>query len=99
MKNTAPHLAAYEGRSDVIEILFQRKADIDKQNNRGRTPLACAAVKGHSGATQLLLNHGADPQIPDIDGDKPLTLALKKNHSAATVWALLPADFQAAMLQ
>ena len=59
--NTLLMLAAHHGHADLVAGLAARGAELDRRNDRGRTPLA-EAVVGRSGvAVDVLVEAGADP--------------------------------------
>jgi len=62
---TISHRAACVGCSEVIDLLFQRGANLESRV-RCETPLMIAARRGHAEATQVLLRRGAkvDAVIP-----------------------------------
>jgi len=60
--------AAKLGRTDILKILIDQKADLDIKNNRGFTPLILAAYYGHAEAVGLLIESGANPCITDEEG-------------------------------
>ena len=60
MANTALHWAASFGHVAVVQLLLERKADVNARNSLGLAPLARAAWKGELAVAALLLRHGAD---------------------------------------
>jgi len=54
-------LAAYAGHTAIVRGLLERGADVDKQNNRGQTPLAGAVFKKYDEVVDVLIDAGADP--------------------------------------
>ncbi|KAH7024493.1 ankyrin repeat-containing domain protein [Microdochium trichocladiopsis] len=62
----ALHLAAAEGRDEVVRFLVERRARLDIRDADGATPLHHAIRHGRRSTTQLLLDeHGADPMATD----------------------------------
>jgi uncharacterized protein len=59
--NTLLLLAVYYGQVDVSLGLLERRADPQRENDRGQTPLAAAAFRGLRGVAEALLAAGADP--------------------------------------
>lgn len=59
--NTLLMLAAYAGHSTLVQALAERGAGVDKQNNRGQTPLAGAVFKKYDEVLDVLVAAGADP--------------------------------------
>jgi ankyrin repeat protein len=51
--------------ADVLELLIERGARLNDQDNRGRTALMIAAALGHEKAVDVLLDHDADRRIRD----------------------------------
>jgi ankyrin repeat protein len=60
---------------DVIELLIARGAQLNDQDNRGRTALMIAASLGHEKAIDVLLAHGADRTLRDKSGKTAADLA------------------------
>jgi ankyrin repeat protein len=63
--------------SDVIRLLLDNKADINKCDNYGESPLAYACEAGNLWAVKLLLERGADVNKASKDGTTPLGIANK----------------------
>ena len=62
---------------EVVSILVERGADINKARNDGATPLYIASYEGHVEVVRVLAERGADVDKSDTGeyGDTPLTLA------------------------
>ncbi|XP_042520186.1 integrin-linked protein kinase 1-like isoform X2 [Macadamia integrifolia] len=58
---TALHVAACQGRADVVELLLKRGADVDPKDRWGSTPLADAIHYKNHDVIRILENHGAKP--------------------------------------
>lgn len=54
-------LASYYNSADCVRLLLDFKAEVDKPNDRGHTPLAGVAFKGYANIAQILLEAGANP--------------------------------------
>lgn len=68
---TALHYAiGFEGedRRAIVSYLLSRHADVNAQNDDGKTPLMLAVALGHTEAVSLLLQTGADTELRDING-------------------------------
>ena len=78
---TPLHLAAWFGRSEVVRVLLDSKADVDATYDNGWTPLHLAARQGHSEVVRVLLDAGADDNATDDNGRTPLHLAVEHNAS------------------
>lgn len=62
---TAFHAAALRGHVKVMDILFQKGADLNKVDFIKKTPLNSAALVDNIEVVKYLLEHGADPGIRD----------------------------------
>ena len=59
------HYAADKGNLPAIKALIMNGADINEQENSGRTPLFLAAMSGEIEAVEMLIQMGADINIGD----------------------------------
>ena len=57
-----------------IEALLKKRADINAQDNEGKTPLYIAAERGCLANVRSLLNKHADANIKDEKGSYPLNV-------------------------
>ncbi|KAI1428286.1 Glycerophosphoryl diester phosphodiesterase family-domain-containing protein [Xylaria sp. FL1777] len=81
--SSALHVAAREGRIDIIALLLQAGANVNgTEHPRGRTPLIEATVNGWAGAVQYLIEHGADAAITDCMGWTAKDLATYRGNLA-----------------
>eukprot|EP01088_Endostelium_zonatum_P001747 TRINITY_DN1209_c0_g3_i2.p1 TRINITY_DN1209_c0_g3~~TRINITY_DN1209_c0_g3_i2.p1 ORF type:complete len:429 (-),score=121.70 TRINITY_DN1209_c0_g3_i2:97-1383(-) len=70
---TALHLACSNGSLDVIQILLEQGADVNKQDDNGNTPLHAAVGDGNIECCRLLLDAKADINVQEkMHGDTPL---------------------------
>ncbi|MFC1638840.1 ankyrin repeat domain-containing protein [Patescibacteria group bacterium] len=60
----------------IIKFLLKAGADIDAQNEDGKTPLMNATSYGNISALIALLNAGADPNVVDNNGESALFSAV-----------------------
>ena len=60
--------AANLGRDNIVSILIQHGADLNIQNEDGKTALYKAAENGKNQITTALIEAGADLHIQDNDG-------------------------------
>jgi hypothetical protein len=56
---TALHTACYMGNNEMCELLLSRGADINKENEEGKTPLYSAIREHNTDTVDFLLKHGA----------------------------------------
>ena len=73
---TALHQAAISSTSDVLQMLIEAGATLDKPDSAGFTPLHCAAEVNRGDNVEFLAARGANVSTPNHDGRTPL-------HSAA----------------
>ncbi|MCE3255469.1 MAG: hypothetical protein K0R25_963 [Rickettsiaceae bacterium] len=81
--STISYIAAAEGHYKYLEILVDRKANLDKANNDGVTPLFAASQNGHHKCVETLLTNElnkADPDKAKNDGATPLFVASQMGH-------------------
>lgn len=73
----------------MVEILLNAptRADPNKPNGQGNTPLHRAAERGHTETVQVLLSSSADPNVSNTDGETPLHRAV--SYGCSEVVALL----------
>ena len=75
-------MASAEGHTDIVKLLLQRGAQVDLQNNVGRTALMIASDEGHMNIAKLLMDHGAEVGRDQVlvaackSGDDSLVLSL-----------------------
>lgn len=73
--NTALSTAVINAKYDVVELLLEKGADINKENNNGDTPLIHAIKFEDYDMVQLLLEHPDINIELDLDTNKELRLA------------------------
>ena len=74
------HLAAEGGNNDIVQLLLQHNAIVDKTYLHGNTALHYAAMYGHLEVAKTLLNHGSEAwAMPNNTQYTPLQQALL-NH-------------------
>ena len=60
---------------EILRLLLEQGAVVDKRNDAGETPLLRAVVSVKLEEASLLLENGADPDAPDERGRTPLSVA------------------------
>ena len=86
---TPVHLAALEGRPELMAALTEAGADPDALDDKGRTPLHLVAYFGTDPEiVAALVQAGADLSAPDAKGRTPLEFAEKFSETPAIVAAL-----------
>jgi ankyrin repeat protein len=72
---TALHLAAVDGRKDIVDLLLRFQADVLIADNEGVTPLHFAAQGGWTEVVSAFVDRGAECEAYDKPGRTPLFLA------------------------
>ena len=75
----ASYIASLKGHVDVVRMLVEHGADINKAKNTGATPLFMASSKGHVDVVRVLVEQGADI-AKTWDNKTPLQQARQNNH-------------------
>ena len=79
---TALFYAAFN-KTDVIRLLLQKGADVNKRDNIGETPVHVAALYNSTEAITMLIEHGASINITNDEGQKPIDVARRWKCEAA----------------
>ena len=66
------HIAAKRNLYNCISLFISRGADINSQDEGGRTPLFIAAAKNHLEFVTVLLFEIADPYVKNIKGERAI---------------------------
>ncbi|MBC8084697.1 MAG: ankyrin repeat domain-containing protein [Hymenobacter sp.] len=85
-------LAAGRSQTEIVKVLLQHKAQVNKPDSFNATALMAAAGEGNAELVSLLLAAGADPKIKDSDGKDALASA--KESGNAEVVKLLQAKLK-----
>lgn len=74
---TALHVASYFGHSDVVGLLLENEADVNKvaMNGSDLTALQSAVASGHRDVAEVLLGFNADVNVKMLGGFTPLMSA------------------------
>ncbi|KAF8249342.1 ankyrin [Wilcoxina mikolae CBS 423.85] len=76
------HLATTNGRNSTVQLLLDRRADIEAKDTSHCTPLHRAASMGLEAKVRLLLDRGADIEAKNRDNFTPLHKAALRGHKA-----------------
>uniref|UniRef100_A0A3B1IDY2 Uncharacterized protein n=1 Tax=Astyanax mexicanus TaxID=7994 RepID=A0A3B1IDY2_ASTMX len=68
-------------RSKFMNLLLQRGANVNQQDESGRTALSYACEKGYLDAVKMLVRNNADPEMADVWGNTALMYAAVAGHS------------------
>lgn len=81
---TPLYMAASRGHWEIVRLLCDKSASLDKTCTQlQRTALCVAAKRGHSKVIQILCEAGANKDWPDIWGASPLLYACRTGHFEA----------------
>lgn len=81
VEGVTPLIAAAEGgHLDVVHLLVDAGADVNRSDASGFTALMGAARLGHSKIVKFLLERGACPDVVDASGRNALTYAIEFKH-------------------
>jgi ankyrin repeat protein len=64
----------------AVRLLVSRGANVNLQNNAGRTALTTAALTGDVAIAGLLIDHKANVKLQDASGKSALDYALEEHH-------------------
>jgi len=79
---TPIHIAAQEGRLDVVRELIENNLELLEQANyNGATPLVFAVARGHIGVAAYLIHKSANLNVNAGNGRTPLHWAAEGGHS------------------
>ena len=81
--------AVMDGNLDVINVLLQQGADVNKCEPNGVTALHMAAMNSNSKLVEALLKEGADPTATDAEKWPPLWWAVSESSNEDVVKVLL----------
>ncbi|PTB38104.1 hypothetical protein M441DRAFT_102744, partial [Trichoderma asperellum CBS 433.97] len=77
---SALHYAVAESNVRLVQALIMRRAELNLQDQEGRTPLYEAASRNVANCLKLLINAGANINITDNSDISPLAAAAAQNH-------------------
>ncbi|ELK34972.1 Protein phosphatase 1 regulatory subunit 12B [Myotis davidii] len=70
-----PLQACIDENFDMVKFLVENRADVNRQDNEGWTPLHAAASCGYLNIAEYFLSHGASVSIVNSEGEVPSDLA------------------------
>ena len=73
----------------TLQEIITQKADLDYQNNKGRTALALACFYGHYDSVKVLLEAASNPNISDNEGCTSLHTAAIGGSSKKIIQAII----------
>ncbi len=82
----ALQLAAVKGKTDVIEVLLNKGADVLSRSSENRTPLMYAALYGREDAVRLLTERGSNRLAIDNAQKTAAMLAEENGHDSIAVF-------------
>ena len=69
--STSLNTAVFVGHTEVVRLLIEAGADVNKRNRDNATPLHIAAFMGRAAEAEMLLSAGADTNSRDGSGNTP----------------------------
>jgi len=78
--NTALMLAAKAEKNDLVDMLLDKGANINRQNRDGETALILTIKNNNPKLAMELVGKGADVNLSDEKDNTPLMLAVSKNY-------------------
>ena len=85
---TALHWAGQEDFPDVVEVLIDAGADVEANDENGRSPLLLASKDGSLDTVRMLVKTGADASATDNKGATCLSLAAYFGHTETVRYLL-----------
>ncbi|MGB8367409.1 MAG: ankyrin repeat domain-containing protein, partial [Candidatus Babeliales bacterium] len=72
-------------KTDEVHSLIQFKANVNRKNKAGNTPLMVAASKGHDEIVKRLLDANADPLLGNNTNEVALFFAVMNKHESTAL--------------
>uniref|UniRef100_A0A182NI17 Sex-determining protein fem-1 n=1 Tax=Anopheles dirus TaxID=7168 RepID=A0A182NI17_9DIPT len=85
---TALWVAASLGRLNIVKMLLQHGAQIDRCTKKGSTPLRAACYEGRLDVIQYLVDHGADVCTANVYNNTCVMIAAYKNYTDVLLYLL-----------
>ena len=73
--------ACINENTNIVKMLINNGADINRQDSYGATPLIEASFRGHPEIVSLLLENGVDVTVVDRDGYTALMIAIEYENT------------------
>uniref|UniRef100_H3AH15 Ankyrin repeat and SOCS box containing 3 n=1 Tax=Latimeria chalumnae TaxID=7897 RepID=H3AH15_LATCH len=77
----ALHQAAFQGHTEIIEVLLEKGTNKECENEFGMTPLFTAAQYGKADSLRILIGNGANVNAQAKDKASPLFIAAQEGHA------------------
>jgi serine/threonine-protein phosphatase 6 regulatory ankyrin repeat subunit B len=71
--------ASTAGRTEIVQMLLEKGADLDVKDDNGKTALMEASTSGRTEIVQMLLEKGADLDVKDDNGKTALMMVKDEN--------------------
>jgi len=81
LKNQPLNAATVSNKTDIVQFLLKKGADVHFAQHGGITPLHAAAHNGNDKVVRILLAHGADPKTRNDKGETPMDMATQQGHA------------------
>lgn len=69
---------------EIVKMLIEAGANVNKPTSTGSTPLRGAAFNGHCDIMNVLIDNGADLNFANVVGQSPLLISVMRGHLKAT---------------
>ena len=69
---------------EIVEMLIEAGANVNKPTSTGSTPLRGAAFNEHCNVMEVLIKNGADLNLANVVGQSPLLISVMRGHLKAT---------------
>ncbi len=73
--------ASFYKKTEIVELLLEKQANVNLQDKYGKTALMQAAAMGSEDIVMALLKNGANPNLQDQNGRTALMEANSKKHA------------------
>ncbi|ACE05813.1 hypothetical protein Aasi_0393 [Candidatus Amoebophilus asiaticus 5a2] len=83
------HWATSTGDVEVVKLLLAKRANINIQDQDGKTPLHWSVNSTSLDLVKLLIENGADPNVKDNKGTTPMKIASRKRKYKTELIELL----------